>query len=159
MDIEVKMGDIAVVKNMGILSASGVGSCLIITLFDRRLRIGGMAHAMLPSDNEVQTTCKKEGYTKHKMTDTKYVDQAISELTKQMGTQNKRNINLEAKIVGGANMFPAFDLNIGKNNILSAKNRLKKEGIMITGQSVGGSIGRSVEFCVASGIMTVKMKF
>ena len=35
----------------------------------------------------------------------------------------------------------------------------KEEGIKVIGESVGGSIGRSVEFSVSSGIVTVKTKF
>lgn len=159
MDIEVKMGKTAGVKWRGVLSASGVGSCVIITLYDPKLKIGAMAHAMLPSRDEVQTTRKKEGCARYKKEDTRYVDAAIDEMLKKMGAQNPDRRNLEAKIVGGANMFSAFNSDIGEKNILSAEKKLKREGIKIAGKSVGGSIGRSVEFCVASGIMTVKVKF
>jgi len=56
-------------------------------------------------------------------------------------------------------MFSAFESDIGKDNVSSAKEKLKKEGIKIVGEVVGGSQGRSVEFSVASGIVTVKVKF
>ncbi|ODS34521.1 MAG: chemotaxis protein, partial [Candidatus Scalindua rubra] len=64
---------------------------------------------------------------------------------------------MEAKLIGGANMFTAFKSNIGKETVLSAKEKLKKEGVNLIGEVVGGSQGRSVEFCIASGIVTVKM--
>ena len=31
-----------------IITTSGVGSCIVIVLYDRLMRIGGMAHAILP---------------------------------------------------------------------------------------------------------------
>jgi chemotaxis protein CheD len=70
--------------------------------------------------------------------------------------------DLEAKLIGGANMFPSFILgtdDIGKENVLSAKDKLKKEGIRIVGECVGGSQGRSVEFSPTTGVVTVKTKF
>ena len=76
-----------------------------------------------------------------------------------MVTHGAKKENLEAKLVGGANMFPALKSDIGKENVLAAKLILKKEGIRLVGESVGGSQGRSVEFPIASGIVTVKTKF
>jgi len=41
-NIEVNMGDIAVVKGEDNLTASGIGSCLVITLYDAKQRIGSL---------------------------------------------------------------------------------------------------------------------
>jgi len=150
MDIEVKMGDIAVAEDANNLIASGIGSCLVITLYDPKLKIGALAHAMLPPHSRLAS---------HRTPDTKYIDTAIDEMLKRMLTCGARKQDLEAKIIGGANMFSMLDSDIGKQNVLSAKEKLKKEGIKIAGACVGGSIGRSVEFCVAPGIVTVKTKF
>ncbi|MFB0524815.1 MAG: chemotaxis protein CheD, partial [Phycisphaerae bacterium] len=65
----------------------------------------------------------------------------------------------EAKLIGGANMFPSFNSDIGKDNVSSAKEKLKKERIKIVGECVGGSQGRSVEFSPTTGVVTVKIKF
>lgn len=56
-------------------------------------------------------------------------------------------------------MFSAFESDIGERNVLSAKQKLKNEGVKLFGEVVGGSQGRSVEFSVGSGIVTVKTKF
>jgi chemotaxis protein CheD len=146
-EIEVKMGDVAVAKKEDNLTVSGIGSCLIVTLYDPRLRIGGLAHTMLPSS----------GYSNPK--DTKYVDIAIDHMLEKMVNLGARREELEAKLIGGANMFSAFASDMGKENVLSAKEKLKKEGIKLAGESVGGSQGRSVEFSIATGIVTVRMKF
>jgi len=56
-------------------------------------------------------------------------------------------------------MFSAFESDFGKENVSRAKEKLKKAGIAIVGECVGGSQGRSVEFSVTTGIVTVKTKF
>ena len=157
-DIEVKMGDIAVAKNSDSLVVSGIGSCVVIALYEPKLKIGAAAHAMLPPNSKAQnhsSTSSEAGET----VDTRYVDIAIDELLKIMETQGARKGDLEAKLVGGANMFSAFMSDIGKENVTGAKEKLKKEGIKLVGESVGGTQGRSAEFSASSGIVTVKMKF
>ena len=147
-DIDVKMGDVVVTNNADNLIASGVGSCLAIILHDPKRGIGALGHTMLPR-------WTMNGDTR----DTKYADTAIDEMLERMIALEATREDVEAKLVGGANMFPAFETDIGKENVLSAKEKLKKEGIKLVGESVGGSVGRSVEFSVASGVVTVKIKF
>jgi chemotaxis protein CheD len=91
--------------------------------------------------------------------DTRYVDVAIDEMLQRIEAVGAKRKDMEAKLIGGANMFPSLDSDIGRDNILSAKKKLKKERIQIVGESVGGSQGKSVEFCPATGIVTVKSKF
>ena len=152
---EVKMCETAIAKDSEILTASGIGSCVVITMYHPRRKIGAMAHAMLP--NPGLLTIGRESSNKSR--GTKYVDEAIDEMLRNMESKGAKAGDLEAKIAGGANMFPACGSDIGRDNVLSAKEKLKKEGIKVVGESVGGSIGRSVEFSVASGIVTVKIKF
>ena len=149
-DMEVKMGDLVVTNNQENLTTSAVGSCLVITLYDPKLKSGALAHTMLPSSSRA---------TGHGSRDTKYVNIAIDEMLKRMEADGAKRKDLEAKIVGGANMFRSFTSDIGKENVLAAKEKLKIEDIRLVGESVGGSQGRSIEFSVASGIVAVKIKF
>lgn len=149
-DVEVRMGDVAVAGNPTTLRALGVGSCVVITLYDPQLRIGALAHAMLPSD------ARRKG---HRTRDLRYVDMAIDEMLARMATLGSKREDIEAKLVGGADMFPDFSSDVSKSNVLSAKEQLKKVGIKVVGEAVGGSVGRSVEFSPVSGIVTVKVRF
>ena len=135
-DIEVYVGEYKVAKDSDNLTASGIGSCMVTTLFDPKLNIGAMSHSML----------------------TAQISEHIDEMLSKLCSLGSSRGNIEAKLVGGANMFPALESNIGMQNVLSAKEKLKKEGIKLCGEAVGGSVGRSAEFCTASGIVTVKMK-
>lgn len=172
MDIEVKIGEVAITTDRDHLIASGVGSCVAVTLYDPSIKIGAMAHAMLPgsrkscSERNSSNVSPKAKYSQRspatplsKAGDTKYVDIAIEEMLRMMVAKGAKRKDLEAKIVGGANMFSAFESDIGRDNVLKAKEKLKREGIRIVGECVGGSQGRSVEFSPPSGIVTVKTKF
>jgi len=177
-DIEVHMGDIAVVEGADNMITSGVGSCLVITLYDPKLQIGALAHTMVPSqatrDTEYQQRLSAEVPSKAapagqaclvaeqvstKTEDTKYVDVAIDQMLKGLEARGAKREDLEAKLIGGANMFPSFASDIGEDNVRSAKDKLKAEGIRIVGECVGGTQGRSVEFSPTTGVVTVKIKF
>jgi len=147
---EVHMGHVRVSGNGETLTASGVGSCLVITLYDPVHRIGGLAHAMLPPAS------RPSGRNGH---DTKYTDAAIDDMLKRLSARGADTRRLEAKLVGGANMFPDLKSDIGEANVASAKEKLASENIRLAAESVGGAIGQSVEFCSVSGIVTVKKKF
>ena len=147
--LDVRIGHIAVGEDSKALIASGVGSCVVVTLYDAKRRIGAMAHAMFPPTSRPQG-CRP---------DTRHVDTAIDVMLEKLLARGARREDLEGKIVGGANMFTSSESDIGRKNVAGAKARLEAEGIRLMGESVGGSIGRSVEFSPVSGLVTVKVKF
>lgn len=151
MDIEVDMGKIAIAKYKEAenLTSTGIGSCLVITLYDPKLRLGSICHPMLSPET-------RHGNPKP---DAIYIDTAIEEMLEKLLLSGAVRERLEAKIVGAANMFAAFKSDVSRKNVAGAKEKLKKEGIRLAGECVGGFIGRSVEFALDTGIMTVKTKF
>lgn len=160
MDIEVKMGEVAVTKNPDCLVATGVGSCLVVTLYDPKNKIGGMAHAMIARPQcaviaRSETTRQSSAFTR----DAKYVEDAIDAVIDKMAEGGSKRIDMEAKLVGAANMFAAIDSDMSKETVRAAKRKLKCEHIIILGESVGGNIGRSVELNPKSGMVTVSIKF
>ncbi len=158
MNIEVNIAELVVTKDADNLVVHGIGSCLVITLHDPRLKVGGLAHAMLPTDSRPKGQLHAEECDLS--LNAKYVDTAIDKMIKKMLAYGVKKQDIEAKIIGGANMFSMSDSSdIGMQNVISAKEKLEKEGINLVAESVGGSIGRSVEFSVAAGTVTVKMKF
>lgn len=150
MDIEVDIGKIAVAryKEADSLTSTGIGSCLVITLYDSILKLGAICHPMLSSS----------GKTEHEK-DPIYIDIAIEQMLERMFSLGAVRERIEAKIIGAANMFTAFKSDIPKKNVAGAKEKLKMEGIRLAGECVGGHIGRSVEFALDTGIVTVKTKF
>ena len=142
----------AVMKGAGTLRASGVGSCIVVTLYDRKRRIAAMVHSLLPS-------APSHNNSKSLAADARYVDAAIGAMLAEVSARGVTTKDIEAKIVGGASMFAKFQSNVGAHNVAAAHAKLNAEGIELAGEVVGGHIGRSVEFCVASGLVTTKTKF
>lgn len=150
-DIVVDTAQVKVTQAPNRLVALGVGSCIVITFYDPMLKVGAMAHTMLPDST-------KSGLTSNPF---KFADLAIDAMIRKIESLGSQRQNMEAKIVGGANMFPSLghaSLKTGEESVLAIKEKLRKEGISLTGEVVGGSVGRSVEFDTASGILTVRVK-
>ena len=73
-----------------------------------------------------------------------------------MGARRDR---ITAKIAGGAKMFEESGGalgNIGQRNIESVHLNLKKEGIRLLKEDVGGSVARTLLFDVSSGLCCVR---
>jgi len=128
----------------------GLGSCVAIILYARDVRIGSMAHVMLPLVHEGV----------HDPLPGKYADTAVSHMVSEMGCRGIDPARLIAKIAGGAEMF-AGQFNgkgrrIGARNVLAARRTLEKMEIPLVAQDVGGEVGRTVEFSTETGLLTIR---
>jgi len=147
--IEVTMGKGAVTRAPHIISSSGLGSCVVVTLYDAKQKLGGLAHIMLPDSNS-RNGC----HPPYQCADT-----AIAALIEELRSKRASPRYIVAKLVGGAKMFLSsedFSLGIGGQNIISIKHILKRKRIPVIGENTGGNYGRSVEFYLDSGKVMVK---
>ena len=143
------MGKGAVTRVPHIISSSGLGSCVVVTLYDTKRKLGGLAHVMLP-DSKNLNGCHPPY---------KYADTAIATLIKELRTIRASPRDMVAKLVGGAKMFSSsgdFSPGIGDQNIVSIKRILKQQLIPVTGENTGGDYGRSVEFYLDTGGVVVR---
>jgi len=117
----------------------GLGSCIGLTLYDDRLRVGAMVHIMLPDS------------AGRKDRPGKYADTAIPLLLQELGALGCKNRNIVAKMAGGASMFEYFgaNLNIGERNAEKVREFLLREHIKLVAEDIGGKVGRSVTFMPA----------
>jgi chemotaxis protein CheD len=124
-----------------------LGSCVAVCIWDQTLQFGGINHFMLPWWNGQGLSSPKFGNI------------AIYKLVEKMETLGCSKENLQAKIFGGGEIleFGNDHFHIGERNIETAYELLKEFGIPITGQSVGGKLGRKIQFSTDTG--NVKMKF
>ena len=147
--VEVPIGSCVIINGKGAIACRGLGSCLAIVLYNRVSRIGGLAHAMLPTKivGTFDVKLKKENEAKNchyaslPLHCAKYADEAIDLMLEKIG-----HGNIKAKLVGGASMFGTDD--IGKRNIEKTKKELAQKGIKIVGEDVGGNRARSCFFNV-----------
>ncbi len=149
--IEIGMGELSVGKAPTAFSTSGVGSCLVVCLYSSVHHVGGMAHIMLPKNLLVGIPIEPSHY--------RYADVAIAVMLEKIEALGVRKTSLIAKIAGGANMFPGVQgrsQKVGEKNILSVREILGKEGISISAEHVGGTVGRTVRFDVGNGIVSIQ---
>ncbi|GAA5262621.1 chemotaxis protein CheD [Methanocalculus sp.] len=123
------------------MTSIGLGSCIGLIFHDTKLGIGGMAHIMLPESGGKRDRLGK------------YADTAIEILLQELSKKGCSPKTLQAKLVGGAQMFANFsgNLSIGERNIEAVRAGLKVKGISIKGEDVGGTKGRTVLYCPAQG--------
>lgn len=140
----VGIADMKMAKGAGMLITYALGSCIGICLYDPGIKLGAMIHIMLPINME---TGRKNTM--------KYADTGIRETVKQMEAKGALRSRITAKIAGGAKMFEVTGGsslgNIGQRNIESVHLNLKKEGIRILKEDVGGSVARTLLFDVSNG--------
>ena len=146
--ITVGIADMKMAKDSGMLITYALGSCIGICLHDPALKLGALVHIMLPINMEAGR--------KNPM---KYADTGIRETLKQMEAKGANRSRITAKIAGGAMMFKdgSGSLgNIGQRNIESVKLNLKKEGVRLLKEDVGGSVARTLLFDPATGLGCVR---
>jgi len=155
------------------LVISGLGSCIALCLYEPILKIGAMAHIVLPSTSsrniQENSTLIFENYHS-----ARYADEAVDILIKAFESISSFNIKqktkLKAKLAGGSQMFSGeSQLNknknqnikqgfptIGTNNINSVINKLENVKIPIISSDLGGNNGRTVNFDIQNGMLYIK---
>ncbi len=152
--INVSMADLKVAETPDILQTT-LGSCIGIAIYDRENNIGGLAHIMLPVNNNGDTNKAK------------YADSAIPELIRLFTKIGIDRSSLVSKIAGGAKMFEitkkisnvsgsSYMLEIGLRNEEAVREGLRKEGIRLIAAETGKNYGRNIQFEIATGRMTIK---
>lgn len=118
-----------------------LGSCISVCLWDNVLKVGGINHFMLPLWNGVGLASPRYGNI------------AIEKLLEEMIKLKCRKPNLIAKIFGGAAIIPTNPnfINIGSRNIDIAIKILEEKKIPIVAKSVGGNLGRKIQFNTHTG--------
>lgn len=124
-----------------------LGSCVAVCIYDTVLCFGGINHYMLPFWNGQGLASPKFGNI------------AIHKLIEKMQSLGSQQRNMIAKVFGGGNIIEASTAQfmIGDRNISVAKDTLKELQIQIISQSLGGSLGRKIQFNTATGEVKQKM--
>lgn len=156
--VNVGVAEYYVTHNPHILASFGLGSCVGVALYDKRKKIGGLAHIMLP-DSEAMTKKGSLG---------KYADTAIKAMVKEMERLGSLRRDIKAKVAGGACMFsipgainprnvpgPCLGMQIGDRNIEAVKKILDELRIPVEAEDTGGSYGRTMRFDVSDGTVVI----
>ncbi len=157
--IEIRIGELFVGDASHVIVTNGVGSCVVVILFDRLARVGGMAHAILPRTRNIPLPAlSKDALGKSFV---KYADIAVDTLIEEVVALGAAKEHLVAKLVGGAHMFSLLEgdkFGIGFENTQSARERLAFHQIPVETEVVGGTVGRNVHFDCGTGVVEIVTK-
>lgn len=145
----VGIAEFKIARDPDVLTTLGLGSCVGVTLYDPVMKIGGLAHIMLPELGE-----------KTDQNRAKFADTAISDLIGALYSLGARRGGLVAKIAGGAHMFSGGGmqnfLKIGERNIAACKQALGENNVQLRGDDTGGTYGRTIELYTDTGRLKIK---
>lgn len=131
-----------------VLVAHSLGSCLGIAIHDPVLGISGLLHLLLPRPGD-NGTSNDNPYL--------YATTGIPRLFKAAYTMGARKENIVVKMAGGAMVLDERDsFDIGKRNCIIARKIFWKNGILISGEDVGGTMWRSLDLEVGSGRLWIR---
>jgi chemotaxis protein CheD len=130
-----------------------LGSCVAVTLWHPRRRIGGMCHYMLPS----------RILGAGKPLDGRYGDEALELLAREIKAAHGQPHEFEAKLFGGGHMFKhAFctekdcGVQVPDRNVAAGRELVQRHGFMLKAEQLGGHGHRQVVFDIWSGHAWVK---
>ena len=130
----VGMGQIAAGTGPAQLKAV-LGSCIGLALYRPRQETAIFGHIVLPESSGQGTSPGK------------FADTAVPEMIRILKKSGVSTTGLLAKFTGGASMFGSTGpMQIGQVNAEAVANALKKAGIRVVAEDVGGKSGRRVTF-------------
>ncbi|MBK4722639.1 chemotaxis protein [Azospirillum sp. YIM DDC1] len=118
-----------------------LGSCVAACINDPVARIGGMNHFLLPG-----SPSGGEGYG----VATRYGSVAMERLINDLLARGARRERMEVKLFGAARVIDT-SLDVGAANAAFAVDYVRREGLGLAVQDLGGDKGRRVHFFPATG--------
>jgi chemotaxis protein CheD len=132
-----------------VLVTHSLGSCLGVAFYDPVLRIGGMAHCMLPLS---QINCEKA-----RGRPALFVDVGIPTLLDEMFGRGCRKKDLMVYAAGAARVLDSANwFRIGERNHAVFRKIMWKNGMFIRAQEIGGDQTRTLRLEIATGRVIVQ---
>jgi len=120
-----------------------VGSCVAVCLWDKVRQVGGMCHFLYPSIHEADKATVRYGNV------------AVPALVRAVVECGAEAAALTAQIFGGAVPPQTTIDTAGPRNVEIARAVLKKKGISVISEDVGGTMGRKILFDTHTGHVAV----
>jgi chemotaxis protein CheD len=158
-----KPGEMSILE-MPTLVTTILGSCVAVTLYNRRLEIAAISHALLPH-------CKRRAY-KNNVHDLlhgecvqcsdafKYVDCAVSMMIEAFSRFGITAAETQVQLYGGAKMIaapkqPGGMEPVGLQNSSVAQKVIADHRLTLYAYDIGGTAGRKISFNTKTGHITL----
>ena len=152
MDQVVDIADFAVSDDpRATLVTYSLGSCIGVSIWDPEAKVGGLLHYMLPESSLSPDKAKSNPAM--------FADTGVPAMFRaayDLGAAKKRII---VKVAGGSQLLDDNGIfNIGKRNYVMLRKIFWKNGILIDGENVGGSVSRTMRLHCDTGTVTLKTR-
>jgi chemotaxis protein CheD len=132
-----------------------LGSCISVTFFNPRFKIGAICHGMLPM-------CKKDESCTGTCDDgLRYIECSINRMLKEFTSLGIGHSEIEVKVFGGSDMFKTDvqggnSETVGMQNTKIALGTIKEHNLILKASDTGGPLGRKVIFFTHTGEVLLK---
>jgi chemotaxis protein CheD len=116
-----------------------LGSCVAACIYDKKLKIGGVNHFMLPADPNLGSKSVKSWMFEYDNKSARYGSVAMELLINEIIKRGGQRKNLEAQIFGGGNITADTAFNVSGRNVVFVEEYLSMERIAVTGRDVGNT--------------------
>lgn len=141
-----------------------LGSCVAISFYNARLRIGAICHAQVAEERHREYRCSDfcphpcfaEAPDSNRF---KYVACSIRYMYERFTQFGISGHEITVKLFGGANMFSVHQTmkSVGEENIEVARKMINDFGLRLVKESVGGKSGRTLYFYSDTGEILLKI--
>lgn len=127
-----------------------LGSCLGVAVYDPVVRVGGLLHAMLPRSELDAARARAEPAV--------FVESGLPALFRACYARGARKERLIVHVAGagGCSQVAQDQFEIGKRNLLMARQLFWRNSVLVRGQDVGGNSFRTLSLHVGSGEVVVR---
>ncbi|BDQ34529.1 chemotaxis protein CheD [Pseudodesulfovibrio portus] len=131
-----------------VLVTYSLGSCLGVTAYDPKARIGGLIHCLLPSAVGAKERARKKPFM--------FVNTGVAMMVRILLENGAQKNRLVFKVAGGANMRSNDFFSTGKRNMEALTKLLDRNKVSLAAQAVGGTIPRTMYLYLDTGRVVVK---
>ncbi|MBA4373160.1 MAG: chemotaxis protein CheD [Thermodesulfovibrio sp.] len=152
--VYLKPGEFAISGEPSVITTV-LGSCISVTMFNPRLKIGAICHGLLPQ-------CKDEGPCDNACGNGfKYVDCSIRLMLEEFRKKGVGAAEIETKLFGGSDMYLPEEIRpgnitVGRQNIDAAFRICGEERLQVLKSDTGGIYSRKILFHPHTGEVYLK---
>ena len=146
----------AVITNKSRVVYTVLGSCIAIVMYVKRLKIGAIAHCLMPEPSKIEDCdCSSCPYK------FKYISCSIPLMLESLQKYDVTPNEIEVKIFGGSNIILSKNgdkvaNSIGQQNIDLATKIIEETNLNVISFDTGGSMGRKLYFYTENGEVHLK---
>lgn len=125
-----------------------LGSCLGVTAYDPKTRIGGMVHCLLPSSVAAKDKARARPYM--------FVNTGVAMMVRKLVESGADKRRLVFKAAGGANMRSDDFFLTGARNFEALEKLLDRNKVTLAAKDVGGTVPRTMFLYLDTGRVVIR---